>query len=180
VFYEAFVRSFSDSDADGVGDFNGLTQHLDHLNDGNAATEDLGVTGIWLMPIFESPSYHGYDVTNYFALNPDYGMMDDFEHFLDEAHERRISVIIDLVLNHSSRKHPWFVDALEDDSPTADWYSSLRSSRLEQPQQRLPGTSMTPLSSTLRPTDPWPLSRPLQALSSNSQPTADDRLFLVK
>ena len=74
------------------------------------------------MPVFESPSYHGYDVTNYFALNPDYGTMDDFEYFLDEAHKRGISVIIDLVLNHSSREHPWFVGALDDSSPTADWY----------------------------------------------------------
>ena len=123
VFYEVFVRSFSDSDADGVGDFNGLTQQLDYLNDGDpTTTQDLGVTGIWLMPIFESPSYHGYDVTDYFALNPDYGTMDDFERFLDEAHQRGISVIIDLVLNHSSREHPWFIGATKDDSPTADWY----------------------------------------------------------
>lgn len=70
--HEALVRSFSDSDGDGVGDFNGLIQHLDHLNDGNAATtENLGFTGIWLIPIFESPSYHGYDVTDYVSLNPD-------------------------------------------------------------------------------------------------------------
>lgn len=123
VFYEVFVRSFSDSDADGVGDFNGLTQSLDHLNDGDpATTQDLGITGIWLMPIFESPSYHGYDVTDYLALNPEYGTREDFEHFLDEAHRRGISVIIDLVVNHTSRQHPWFVGTTDDDSSTADWY----------------------------------------------------------
>jgi glycosidase len=123
VFYEVFVRSFSDSDADGIGDFIGLTQQLDYLNDGDpTTTRDLGVTGIWLMPIFDSPSYHGYDVTDYFTLNPEYGTMDDFERFLDEAHQRGISVIIDLVLNHSSSEHPWFIGATKDDSPTVDWY----------------------------------------------------------
>ena len=80
VFYEIFVRSFYDSDGDGIGDFNGLTSKLDYLNDGDPNTStDLGVTGLWLMPIHPSPSYHGYDVTDYHAVNPEYGTMDDFK-----------------------------------------------------------------------------------------------------
>lgn len=116
VFYEIFVRSFQDSDGDGIGDFNGLTQRLDYL-------QDLGVNAIWLMPIHPSPSYHGYDVLNYYAVNPEYGTMDDFKKFLSEAHRRDIRVIIDYVVNHTSSQHPFFVDA--NSSPDAkyrDWY----------------------------------------------------------
>ncbi len=90
VFYEIFVRSFYDSDGDGIGDFNGVTEKLDYLNDGDpATTSDLGVRGIWLMPIYPSPSYHGYDVTNYQAVNPELGTIEDFERLLDEAHRAR-------------------------------------------------------------------------------------------
>lgn len=124
VFYEIFVRSFYDSDGDGIGDFNGLTQKLDYLNDGNPATSsDLGITAIWLMPIHPSPSYHGYDVVNYYGINHDYGTMDDFKNFLSEAHKRGIRVIIDLVLNHTSTQHPFFVDSLRSsDSDYHNWY----------------------------------------------------------
>jgi alpha-amylase len=124
VFYEIFVRSFYDSDGDGIGDFNGIIEKLDYLNDGDPDTgTDLGVTGIWLMPIFPSPSYHGYDVTDYYAVNPDYGTMEDFQRLLDETHARGIRVIIDMVLNHTSSEHPWFVEARRDpNSPKRDWY----------------------------------------------------------
>ncbi len=109
VFYEIFVRSFYDSDGDGIGDFKGLTQKIDYMNDGDPLTDsDLGITGIWLMPINPSPSYHGYDVTDYTAINPDYGTMEDFKEFLSAAHNRGIAVIIDFVMNHSSSQHPWF------------------------------------------------------------------------
>lgn len=109
VFYEIFVRSFYDSNGDGVGDFNGLTEKLDYLNDGDPTTDsDLGITGIWLMPIHESPTYHGYDADDYRSINPDYGTMDDFKTFLAAAHERGIKVIIDYVMNHTSTNHPWF------------------------------------------------------------------------
>ncbi|TAE51080.1 MAG: T9SS C-terminal target domain-containing protein [Bacteroidetes bacterium] len=109
VFYEVFVRSFYDSDGNGIGDFKGLTQKLDYLNDGNPETDsDLGITGIWLMPIHKSPSYHGYDVNDYRSINPDYGTMADFQAFLTAAHARGIRVIIDYVMNHSSSQHPWF------------------------------------------------------------------------
>jgi alpha-amylase len=124
VFYEIFVRSFYDSDGDGIGDFNGLTQKLDYLNDGNPETDDdLGITGIWLMPIHDSPSYHGYDVVDYRSIHPDYGTMEDFENFLAAAHDRGIKVIIDYVMNHSSNQHPWFLDAISGpDAEKRDWY----------------------------------------------------------
>ena len=116
VFYEIFVRSFNDSNGDGIGDFNGITQKLDYL-------QGLGITAIWLMPIHPSPSYHGYDVLNYYAVNPDYGTMADFKDLLNEAHKRNIKIIIDFVLNHTSSQHPFFADA--NSSPTSkyrDWY----------------------------------------------------------
>ena len=124
VFYEIFVRSFYDSNEDGIGDINGITQKLDYLNDGDPNTHtDLGITAIWLMPIHPSPSYHGYDVVNYYAINPDYGTLDDFKRFLAEAHSREIKVIIDLVLNHTSNLHPFFRDALQGDTSSYhDWY----------------------------------------------------------
>ena len=123
VFYEVFVRSFYDSNGDGRGDFAGMTQKLDYLNDGDpATTTDLGVTGLWLMPMMASPSYHGYDVTDYKATEPDYGTMAEFEAFLAAAHARGIKVIIDLVLNHSSSQHPWFTQSLSPASPYRDWY----------------------------------------------------------
>ena len=123
VFYELFVRSFYDSDGDGIGDFQGVIEKLDYLNDGNPNTEtDLGITAIWLMPIMESPSYHGYDVTDYYNIEPDYGSMGDFEEFLDEAHSRGIKVIIDLVLNHTSSQHPWFKQSANNSNDFRDWY----------------------------------------------------------
>ena len=112
VFYEIFVRSFYDSDGNGIGDFKGLIQKLDYLNDGNDSTHtDLGVTAIWLMPIMQSPSYHGYDVVDYKVIEHDYGTNQDFKNFLDSAHARGIKVIIDLVLNHTSSNNPWFINS---------------------------------------------------------------------
>ena len=123
VWYEVFVRSFKDASGDGIGDLRGLTQQLDYLNDGDpATTTDLGVTGLWLMPIAESPSYHGYDVTDYRKVEPDYGTAEDLRAFLDAAHERGIKVIVDLVLNHSSIDHPWFEDARTPGAEHDDWY----------------------------------------------------------
>jgi glycosidase len=112
VFYEVFVRSYADSNGDGIGDFRGLQQKLDVLNDGDSATRtDLGVDGLWLMPIFASPSYHGYDVVDYRAVNPDYGTLADFDALIAAAHARGIRVVLDFVLNHSSSEHPYFLDA---------------------------------------------------------------------
>ncbi len=128
VFYEVFVRSFADSTTgplanDGIGDLQGLIERLDYLNDGNPATNtDLGVTGIWLMPIMQSPSYHGYDITDYYTVEQDYGTNQDFKRLVAEAHKRGIKVIIDLVLNHTSSEHPWFIQAGDRNSPYRDWY----------------------------------------------------------
>ena len=123
VWYEIFVRSFYDSDGDGIGDIQGIISQLDYLNDGDpTTTDDLGITGIWLMPINPSPTYHGYDVTDYRAINPEYGTMEDFRELLAEAEARGIAIIIDLVLNHSADDHPWFQAALAGDPEFVDWY----------------------------------------------------------
>ncbi|HMA17269.1 MAG TPA: alpha-amylase family glycosyl hydrolase, partial [Thermoanaerobaculia bacterium] len=124
IVYEIFVRSFQDGNGDGIGDFRGLVSRLDYLNDGNPATRnDLGVDAIWLMPVFASPSYHGYDVADYEHVNPDYGSEADFDRLIAEAHRRGIRVILDLVLNHTSAKHPWFRSASTDTaSRYRDWF----------------------------------------------------------
>ena len=122
VFYEVFVRSFYDSDGDGIGDLQGVIEKLDYLNDGDPnTTDDLGVTGIWLMPIFPSPSYHGYDVTNYRDINPDYGSMADFRVLVQAAQARGIKVIIDFGGNHTSDHHPWFQSSAAN-TAKRNWY----------------------------------------------------------
>lgn len=123
VFYEVFIRSFQDSDGDGIGDIPGLINRLDYLNDGDPGTsDDLGVTGIWLMPPAQAHSYHGYDVTDYYAVDPDYGGLADMRRLIAEAHKRGIAVIVDMVVNHSSSRHPWFVSSRLGEQPYADWY----------------------------------------------------------
>jgi glycosidase len=124
VVYQVFVRSFQDSGSDGDGDFAGLAQKLDHLNDGNPDTQtDLGVDAIWLMPVYASPSYHGYDVTDYDAVEPDYGTEADFDALVAAAHARGIKVILDFVPNHSSSQHPWFLEAAASTAAAKrDWY----------------------------------------------------------
>ena len=123
TWYEVFVRSFADSDGDGIGDLRGLTSKLDYLNDGDpATTDDLGIGGLWLMPIAEAASYHGYDVTDYEAVEQDYGTREDLDAFLAAAHERGIKVIVDLVLNHSSVDHPWFAASAAGEDDRRDWY----------------------------------------------------------
>lgn len=112
TYYEIFVYSFYDSDGDGVGDLRGVIEKLDYLNDGDAATDtDLGVNGIWLMPVMPSTTYHKYDTKDYLGIDSEYGTMEDFEELVEECHERGINVIIDLAMNHSSSKHPWFLEA---------------------------------------------------------------------
>lgn len=104
VFYQIFVRSFCDSNQDGIGDLKGIHSKLDYL-------QDLGVEGIWLSPIFKSPSYHKYDVTDYYQIDPEYGTLEDLQALVKKAHSLGIQVILDFVLNHTSSLHPWFLDA---------------------------------------------------------------------
>jgi glycosidase len=124
VCYEVFVRSFADADGDGVGDLRGLISRLDYINDGKgAAGNSLGANCIWLMPIDKSMSYHGYDVVDYYHVDPRYGTDDDFRNLVTEAHKRGIHVIVDFVPNHTGSQNPWFQAALRDPgSPYRDWY----------------------------------------------------------
>ena len=116
VKYEIFVMSYADGDGDGKGDFKGLTAKLDEI-------QELGVNGIWLMPIMPSDTYHKYHVTDYKNIDPDYGTIEDFKKFIDEAHKRNIKVITDFVINHTGNNHPWFLEASRDErSPYRDYY----------------------------------------------------------
>lgn len=133
VYYEIFVRSWYDTNDDGIGDINGVTAKLDYL-------QLLGVSGIWLMPINPSPSYHGYDVTDYYAINRQFGSMADFQRLLGEAHKRGIKLIIDLVINHTSSAHPWFQAAAASSDPHHAWYSWAA-----------PGTDLSAISATGSP-----------------------------
>ena len=102
VIYELHVKTFCDSDGDGMGDFRGLIQKLDYL-------QELGVTAIWLLPFYPSPLRDdGYDIADYFDVNPNFGTLDDFRAFLDAAHQRNLHVITELVINHTSDQNPWF------------------------------------------------------------------------
>lgn len=122
VSYEIFVRSFYDSDGDGIGDLDGVSQKLDYL-------EELGIKTVWLMPIMPSPTYHGYDVTDYYSINEDYGTMADFEDLIENANKHNIDIMIDIVFNHSSTENPWFKESYEDyiandtsEDSKKDWY----------------------------------------------------------
>ena len=124
VFYQIFVRSFKDSDGDGIGDFAGIEQMLDYLNDGDpSTTSDLGIDGITLMPIHPALTYHGYEPLDHRAIHEDYGTLDEFSSLIDACHARGIRVILDLVMNHTSDEHPWFEEAVSSESdPRRDWY----------------------------------------------------------
>ncbi len=123
VYYEIFVRSFADSNGDGIGDIKGITAKLDYLNDGDSTTQDdLGVSGIWLTPIMTSPTYHKYDVVDYYNVDPEYGTLEDVEVLIEEAHKRGIAVIIDLVVNHTSLKNEWFIKSKAGDPKYRDYY----------------------------------------------------------
>lgn len=117
VFYEVYVRSFMDSNGDGIGDLNGLAGKLGYL-------KELGVDCVWLLPIFVSPRLDdGYDIANYYAIDPDYGMLADFHNLVQEIHAQGMKIIMDLVVNHTSDQHPWFQAAREDrNSPYRDYY----------------------------------------------------------
>jgi len=117
VFYEIHIRGFADGNGDGIGDFLGLTERLDYL-------EWLGIDCIWLLPFYASPLRDGgYDISDYYAVHPDYGTTEHFATFVEAAHQRGIRVIADLVMNHTSSDHEWFQEARSSpDSAKHDWY----------------------------------------------------------
>lgn len=130
-FYEIFVGSFYDSNNDGTGDLNGIAEKLDYLNTGDPESkEDLKVDGLWLTPVMPSPSYHKYDVTDYYQIDPQFGTLTDFENLIKKADQRGIATLMDLVINHTSSEHPWFQKALKsftqeataEDKKYRDWY----------------------------------------------------------
>ncbi|MEK5066581.1 alpha-glucosidase [Cytobacillus sp. FSL R5-0596] len=117
AFYEIYMPSFKDGNGDGLGDFTGITSKLDYL-------KDLGVDGLWLTPFYPSPKVdNGYDISDYYSIDPAYGTMENFEAFISEAHKRDIKVIVDIVLNHTSSEHEWFKESRSSkDHPKRDWY----------------------------------------------------------
>ncbi len=117
VIYEIYPRSFQDSNRDGIGDLNGITQRLDYLM-------SLGIDAIWISPMYPSPQVDfGYDISNYEAIDPQYGTLKDFDNLLADAKKRNIRIILDMVLNHTSDQHQWFIDASSSrTNPKHDWY----------------------------------------------------------
>ena len=117
IAYEIYIRSFKDSDGDGVGDINGITSELDHL-------EDLGVGAIWLTPCYDSPQAdNGYDVADYYKIDPTYGTMEDMDNLIKEADKRNIRIVMDLVFNHTSDQNEWFQESKSGkDNEKSDWY----------------------------------------------------------
>ncbi len=126
VFYEIFVGSFSDSDGDGIGDLRGIINRMDYLNDGDPQSgKSLGIEGIWLTPVFRSPTYHKYDVTDYFTIDPAFGTMDDLKELIALCHERDVRLILDLPLNHTGNQCRWyknFVNAHLMHNPANEYY----------------------------------------------------------
>ncbi len=123
IVYEIFTYSYSDSDGNGVGDLKGITNKLDYI-------QSLGAGSIWLTPITKSPTYHKYDVVDYLSVDPIFGTIEDFDLLVEEAGNRNIDIIFDLVLNHTSSSHPWFIEAKEDvlnnyygEDSKANWYN---------------------------------------------------------
>ena len=148
AYYHIFVGSFSDSNGDGVGDLRGIIERFDYLNDGDDASgKSLGVEGIWLSPIHPSPSYHKYDVKDYYAVDPKFGTEEDLKELIALCHSRNVQLILDLVINHTSSQHPWFIKFREAHvtGNTADPYYNFYSFATDQSANAtfcaLPGTS---------------------------------------
>lgn len=150
VFYQIFVGSFSDSDGDGTGDIRGIINRLDYLNDGNANSEtSLGVQGIWLSPIFKSPSYHKYDASDYYQIDEKFGNEEDLKELIELCHERNVKVILDLAINHTSTQSSWFQSftASHKSGNTGDYYYNFYSWAKASEQQagatyaQIPGTT---------------------------------------
>jgi glycosidase len=126
VFYEIFTSSFSDSNGDGIGDLKGICNRLDYLNNGNQTNgSSLGIQGIWLTPIFQSPSYHKYDATDYYTIDKTLGTKDDLTNLVNECHKRNIKLILDLAINHTATNSEWFknfVKAHQNNDTESKWY----------------------------------------------------------
>ena len=150
VFYEIFVGSFADSDGDGVGDLRGIIDKFDYLNDGDPDSgKSLGVEGIWLTPIFQSPSYHKYDVSDYYAIDPQFGTQSDLDDLIALCHQRDVKLILDMVINHTSTDCAWFREFTkahrsgDTASPYYDFYTYYT-----QGEQAPAGRAFAPLSGT--------------------------------
>jgi oligo-1,6-glucosidase len=117
VIYQIYPRSFADSNGDGIGDLPGILQHVDYL-------DELGIDAVWLSPIYASPlADNGYDISDYQAIDPSYGTLDDFDRLVGELHRRGMKIVMDLVVNHTSDEHPWFIESASGpSSPKRDWY----------------------------------------------------------
>lgn len=149
VMYQIFVGSFSDSNNDGVGDLNGIINRLDYLNDGNIdSKKSLGIQGLWLTPIFESPSYHKYDVIDYYKIDPQFGSMEDLQKLIEECHSRNVIVILDMVLNHTSRVNEWFLEfsKAHHNNDVNNYYYDFYTYKDNYAQ--LPGRAWCPIEST--------------------------------
>ena len=150
VFYEIFVGSFADSDRDGVGDLRGIIEQFDYLNDGDPNSgRSLGVEGIWLTPIFQSPSYHKYDVTDYYTIDPAFGSQADLDELIALCHSRDVKLILDLVINHTALDNPWFqafADAHRRNDPADPYYDFY--AWYGQGEQAPAGRAFAPLAGT--------------------------------
>ena len=150
VFYEIFVGSFSDSDGDGIGDLRGIIDRFDYLNDGDPNSgKSLGIEGIWLSPIFSSPSYHKYDVTDYYTIDPKFGTQQDLDDLIALCHSRGVKLILDLVINHTARSCSWFGEFTkahrqnDASNPYYDFYTYYKKG-----EQAPAGRAFAPLSGT--------------------------------
>jgi len=125
IFYQIYPLTFADGNGDGIGDLQGIIDRLDYLNDGNPNSQtSLGIDAIWLSPINQSPMVdNGYDVSDYYDICPTFGTLEDFERLLQEAHRREVRIIMDLVFNHTSNRHPWFIESRQSQQNSkSDWY----------------------------------------------------------
>ncbi len=150
VFYEIFVGSFSDSNGDGIGDLRGIIDKFDYLNDGDPNSgKSLGIEGIWLSPIFSSPSYHKYDVTDYYTIDPKFGTQQDLDELIALCHSRGVKLILDLVINHTARSCSWFGEFTkahrqnDASNPYYDFYTYYKKG-----EQAPAGRAFAPLSGT--------------------------------
>ena len=130
VVYQIYPRSFKDSNGDGIGDLNGITEKMDYLR-------ELGINVIWLSPVYQSPNTdNGYDISDYQAIMEEFGTMEDFDRMLQSAHDHGIRLVMDLVVNHTSDEHPWFVESRKSkDNPYRDYYIWREGRDGKEPQQ---------------------------------------------